>query len=288
MPNPQPGVGGPFISDRLWPMLFATTPMRHLINLEKFPLDRPESHAFHSLQAHCRDELSRSGSIGLHGFLKPEACRDAVNEVAPILDSESFTHWRKHNVYFLDDVPGVDRNHPALKKSETINHTVCADQLGQCIVTRIYEYPPLVHFLAGILGKSGLFTMDDPLARVNVMAYRQGEALNWHFDRSEFTVTLLLQSPRAGGHFEYRPDLRSDQDPNYDGVARLLADRDPGKCRLAFPPGTLNIFRGRNTAHRLTPVEGNRDRIIAVFSYYEFQGKRFSEQERLGFYGRTA
>ena len=146
-------------------------------------------------------------------FSSPKPAGDAVNEVAPILDSESFTHRRKHNVYFLDDVPGVDRNHPALKKSETINHTVCADQLGQCIVTQIYEYSPLVHFLAGILGKSGLFTMDDPLARVNVMAYRQGEALNWHFDRSEFTVTLLLQSPRAGGHFEYRPDLRSDQDP---------------------------------------------------------------------------
>ena len=69
--------------------------------------------------------------------------------------------------------------------------------------------------------------MPDPLARVNVMSYREGEALNWHFDRSEFTTTLLLQAPKAGGAFEYRSDLRTDTDPNYAGVARLLSGQDP-------------------------------------------------------------
>ena len=74
------------------------------------------------------------------------------------------------------------------------------------------------HFLAKVLDKRQLYLMEDPLARVNVMAYRSGEALNWHFDRSEFTVTLLLQEPEAGGVFQYRRDLRWDDDPNYQGV----------------------------------------------------------------------
>jgi hypothetical protein len=39
------------------------------------------------------------------------------------------------------------------------------------------------------------------LARVNAMQYGAGEGLNWHFDRSEFTTTLLLQAPKAGGAF---------------------------------------------------------------------------------------
>ncbi|MEM7123642.1 MAG: 2OG-Fe(II) oxygenase, partial [Pseudomonadota bacterium] len=52
-------------------------------------------------------------------------------------------------------------------------------------------------------------------------------------------------------------------------------------------PGTLNVFKGKNTAHRVTPVEGDRDRIIAVFSYYEDAGVMFSEAERIGFYGRA-
>ena len=35
-------------------------------------------------------------------------------------------------------------------------------------------------------------------------------------------------------------------------------------------------------------VEGDRPRLVAVFSYYETPGFAFSDAERLGFYGRTA
>ena len=90
-----------------------------------------------------------------------------------------------------------------------------------------------------------------------------------HFDRSEFTTTCLLQAPPAGGEFQYRSDLRSDADPNYAGVGRLLAGEDDRVRTLPLAPGTLNVFKGRNTAHRVTPVEGDGARIIAVFSYYE-------------------
>ena len=55
---------------------------------------------------------------------------------------------------------------------------------------------------------------------------------------------------------------------------------------LPLAPGTLNVFKGRNTAHRVTPVEGDGARIIAVFSYYETPDVVFSDAERLGFYGR--
>ena len=135
--------------------------------------------------------------------------------------------------------------------------------------------------------KPRLFPMADPLGRLNVMAYREGERLNWHFDRAEFTITVLLQAPLKGGDFQYRSGLRSDADPNYEGVARLLAGEDDHVKTLPLAPGTLNVFKGKNTAHRVTPVEGDRARIIAVFSYYETPDVTFSDKERLGFYGRT-
>jgi hypothetical protein len=130
--------------------------------------------------------------------------------------------------------------------------------------------------------------MADPLASFNVMRYQKGQALNWHFDRSEFTVTLLLQAPDEGGVFEYRTDLRTIDDPNFDGVARLLNDEDSQKQEMAVVAGTLNVFRGVNTPHRVTPVKGVRARMIAVLTYYEAQGATFTETEQLGFYGRTA
>ena len=130
--------------------------------------------------------------------------------------------------------------------------------------------------------KPRLYPMADPLGRLNVMAYRAGERLNWHFDRAEFTITVLLQAPLGGGDFQYRSGLRSDADPNYDGVGRLLAGRDERVQTLPLAPGTLNVFKGKNTAHRVTPVEGERPRIIAVFSYYETPDVTFSDTERSG------
>lgn len=38
----------------------------------------------------------------------------------------------------------------------------------------------------------------------------------------------------------------------------------------------------------MTPVVGSTERIIPVFSFYEFPGKVFSDQRRLGFYGRLS
>ena len=159
--------------------------------------------------------------------------------------------------------------------------------MGQAVIIQLYEWKPFATFLAAVMGKAELHTMADPLARVNVMSYAEGQALNWHFDRSEFTTTLLLQAPAEGGEFEFDKDLRSDADPNYSGVADLLGGRRTS-MRTQLEPGTLNVFRGKNTAHRVTAVKGNRDRIIAVFSYFERPGVTFSEEERVGFYGRAS
>ena len=262
--------------------------MQNILDLDTFPIVHRHSDAYGELVSRCQAELRDTGMFNLEGFVKADACKAAVQEIAPVMRDHSFTHRRSHNIYFLDTVPGLDPGHPALNKVETINHTVCADQMSGMIIHRIYEFPSLLEFLADVMAKEQLYLMDDPLARVNVMAYRQGEALNWHFDRSEFTTTLLLQSPESGGEFEYRSGLRGDDDPNYQGVAKLLDGTDPDKQKLNLSPGTLNIFRGKNTAHRVTAVQGKTERMIAVFSYYDFPGKIFSENERIGFYGRPA
>ena len=105
---------------------------------------------------------------------------------------------------------------------------------------------------------------------------------------SVFTTTLLIQAPAEGGEFEYRSDLRSDADPNYDGVAKLLAGQDPAIRVNPLAAGTLNVFAGKNTLHRVSTVRGDRSRLIAVFSYYERPDVVFSDAERVGFYGRAS
>lgn len=258
------------------------------LDLERHPLDRLDTPAGEALVARCRSDLARHGMFNLEGLIRPAALPRAVAGLRPILDSAAFEHKRSHNIYFRKDIAGLAPDHPALRQVTTINHTICADQMpADTLVLQVYEWPAMAAFLAATMGKPRLHTMADPLARVNVMEYRAGEALNWHFDRSEFTTTLLLQAPEAGGVFEYRSDLRTESDPNYDGVAALIEGRDPQLKTQPLAAGTLNVFRGKNTAHRVTPIEGKVPRVIAVFSYYEQPGIMFTPEERTGFYGRA-
>ena len=236
--------------------------MRDILNLDDFPLDLPGSDGWAALVDQCRADLAADGMFNLPGLMKGAVAADAVSTMAP--------------------------DHPALRLCETSNRTLCADQIAGSALLRLYEWPAFAQFLAATMHLPALHVMQDPLARVNVMSYGAGQALNWHFDRSEFTTTLLLQAPEQGGDFEYRSDLRTDDDPNYDGVARLLRGQDAGVKHITLAPGTLNVFKGKNTAHRVTPVAGGKARVIAVFSYYDRPGVIFSEEERIGFYGRAS
>ena len=261
--------------------------MRDILSLERYPLDRPGSAVWHDLVARCKADLATDGMFNLEGLMRPQAIAKAMAEVSPIMERLSFLHKRHHNIYFRKDVPGLSADHPALQTVDTINHTVCGDQLEQTVIDWIYSWPQMAVFLAATMEKAALFTMADPLARMNVMRYGDGEALNWHFDRSEFTTTLLLQEPSGGGEFLYRTDLRTDSDPNYDGVARALEGKDPEVKSHVLRAGTLNVFKGKNTLHKVTKCTGPQDRFIAVFSYYERPGVRFSREDQIGFYGRA-
>ena len=218
--------------------------MREFLNLEQFPLDALGSDAGRNFVSDCRRRLSEHGLFNLEGSLRPTTLERCVAETHQPLEQSAFVHERQHNIYFDDGPRDIAADHPALRHFETINHTICADQIPHSLVCRIYEWAPLAAFLAVVMGKEELHLMADPLARVNVIAYRAGEALNWHFDRSEFTTTLILQSPERGGEFQYRSALRTEDDENYDGVAQLLAGEDDDVKTLPLPAGTLSVFKG--------------------------------------------
>lgn len=261
--------------------------MDQLVDLDLYPIDRPESPAYGDLVAKCRARLAADGMFDLPGFLRPDMVDRAVKAVGPAMATQSFRHARSHNIYFRDSVDGLSPDHPALAKVETVNHTLCADQLQGNPVIALYEWQPFVDFLAATMGKEALHRMEDPMARVNVQASRDGEALNWHFDRSEFTTTILLQAPQEGGELEYRKDLRSAEDPNFDGVATVLRGQDPMVRKAALNPGALNVFRGVNTLHRVVPVKGPVERLVAIFAFFDRPGVMMTAKEQQGFYGRA-
>ena len=87
----------------------------------------------------------------------------------------------------------------------------------------------------------------------------EGDQLQWHFDQTDFVVSLAIQSAERGGDFEVVPRIRSAGDERYDDVAAVLAGRPrPGWRHCPMRPGTLLVFEGRHSLHRVSPIGGRR------------------------------
>ena len=127
----------------------------------------------------------------------------------------------------------------------------------------------------------------DDLSSINVHFAAEGKELGWHFDNSSFAVTLMIQQPEQGGVFEYVGGLRDADadDMGFADVNRVL-DGDIEPQTLVMDAGALVLFRGRNALHRVTPVVGERTRILVVLAYNAEPGVSLSESARMTFYGR--
>ncbi|MCP4766118.1 MAG: hypothetical protein GY875_07585 [Gammaproteobacteria bacterium] len=99
----------------------------------------------------------------------------------------------------------------------------------------------------------------------------------WHFDTNDVVFSLLLQTPEAGGEFEYAPYIRSASDENYAGISRVVDDPQGSAQRPAMGLGDFNVFMGDLSLHRVTPVIGARKRIVALFCYDREPGMVFGQ-----------
>jgi hypothetical protein len=133
-----------------------------------------------------------------------------------------------------------------------------------------------------------LYRSADPLDALEIAIFEDGDELGWHFDNSEFSVTVMYAEAEAGGHFDYRPWLRDEHDENYPAVQQVLLGHADGVVRLVSGPGTLAVFRGQHALHRVTPVSGPRPRVNSVLTYGERPGMKLNRLTQELFYGRTA
>ena len=206
----------------------------------------------------CRDELERQGMFHRLRLMRPAAVGRSIAEPRPLIDQHSFLHHRRHNVYFAASVCGLGDDHPALREFETTNRTVCADQMAPSP-----RWP----------------SMNRPLSADSSSR------------SSRSTVACIGRRARIGrrGVVPGRggPELAFRSSPVHHDAAAPATGVDPLVERDDPSPGTLTVFAGTNTAHRVTAVGGGRDRIVAVLSYAETPNFRYTDQERHEFYGRT-
>ena len=259
-----------------------------VVDLTRYPINDPSSPAYRHLVQTCQDQLRDQGAALLGGFLTPAAVSEML-ALASQLATQAWASDQTHTVYFepADDSAGPD--HPRALLQHSAKKAIAFDQIpAGAPVRRLYESDDLTGFIAAVLGKPVLYRSADPLDALEIAIFADGDELGWHFDNSEFSVTVMYQQPDAGGHFDYCPGLRTGHDQNYPGVQKILHGEPDGVARLPASPGTLAVFRGQHALHRVTPVSGLRPRINSVLTYGEHPGMKLSELTQKLFYGRTA
>jgi hypothetical protein len=155
-------------------------------------------------------------------------------------------------------------------------------------IRQLYEWDELREFVAAILGHDAIYPYADPLGALNLAVMGDGDELQWHFDQTDFVVSLALQDAEAGGDFEVAPFIRAADDERYDDVKRVLDGDGSNVVTLPMTPGTLLVFAGRHSLHRVTPIKGDTPRLVALFGYDTSPGTMSSELLKLVRYGRVA
>jgi hypothetical protein len=126
-----------------------------------------------------------------------------------------------------------------------------------------------MRFIGEILERLPLYRFADPLlGALNLTMMREGDCQGWHYDSTDFVVSLAIQASRGGGLFECAPRIRSGEDENYGAVAGVLQGTDR-RCVQVFPmvPGTLMVIQGRHSLHRVTAVQGSVPRYVGLLAY---------------------
>ncbi len=258
-----------------------TTALSDIIDFSACPVSNP------LFARQCAARLASDGILTLPGFLLSGAV-DMLGAEAEAQKHNAYFTASSHNVYLSEPRPDLDASHVFNRQIISSKGCITTDQVPeQSGLKIIYDAPEFRKFIATIVGEPALYEYADPLSSINVHYADEGQELGWHFDNSEFAITLLLQAPQSGGQFEYVRDLRDAEagEMNFASVAAVL-DGEAVIERPTVTQGTLMLFRGRNAMHRVTPTIGRTTRILVVLAYNAEPGIALSEAARTTFFGR--
>ena len=259
-----------------------------LIDLERYPIHRLESERGRELIAECRRQLGHDGCVVLKGFVPDEALARLERETER-LSPEAHYNQTETNPYNSAGDPSLPDSHPKNRFDDRTNGFVAGDCIDDdTIIRRVYQHEGFQRFIASVVGEEEIHPYADPLAGLVINVLREGCQHPWHYDTNEFIVTMMTRQSHGGGRFEYAPGIRSPEGENFDEVENVI-DGDHSRLKsLDLQPGDLQIFFGRYSLHRVTPVEGDKERHTVIFAYAKEPGFIGRPERAQRIFGRMA
>ena len=257
-----------------------------VVDLDRYPI-HVDGEARRQLVADVQKDVRSVGCAVIKQFVKPEAIPALVAE-GDRVSHLGHRNFNRTNPYFTQLPADLPDTHPLRRFYDRSNAFVPADNFGEdSIIRAMYEWSSFAPFIQEVLEEPSFYRYADPLADVVINLAEGGNGFPWHFDTNNYTVTLAIQNAEHGGEFEFSPNLRTPTDENYDGVGQVLDGDQSLIHTLHLEPGDLQIFKGRYSLHRVTPLSGPTMRYVAIFSFTEMEGVVGSPERTKQLYGRV-
>ncbi|MEU5212302.1 arpA protein [Streptomyces sp. NPDC020742] len=259
-----------------------------VVDTARYPLTEPDGPEVRAVVSRARQELDTLGCTVLPDFIHP-AQRETLRRECADLAPRAHFDVETVNVYNIAADRSLPAGHPGRRLFERGNAFVARDRIpAGSLISRLYAHPAFQRFLAHCFQLPQLHELADPLSGLVLNVVEPGKEHPWHFDTNEFTVSMLTQDAESGGVFEYCPNIRSAHDEHFGAVGDVLAGRGERLIRrLPLRPGDLQLFKGRYSLHRVSPVRGGTARHSAIFAYSERPGVIGSVARTRQLFGRV-
>jgi hypothetical protein len=260
----------------------------NIVDTHRYPLLQTQSPAYRALIDRCQRDLRDTGLCVLEGFVRAEAL-EKMRQCALAKEPSAYYNPVIGNAYLKDNNPAFPPDHAFNMQEPTTVGVIAYDQIDRHDpLFAIYHAPEVLHFVGEAAGRPEIYHYECPLGKINYSTMRDGDYLRWHFDQSDFVVSIPVQEPEAGGRYEYVRNARTATDEHYDEVGKILRGDRSRVQALNTPPGSLILFEGRYTLHRVTPIAGPRIRVVALLGYADKPGVTSTEYLRRIRYGRVS
>jgi hypothetical protein len=248
-----------------------------LVDTERYPIHRLDTPEGQALVEQCRRDLVDRALCSLPGFLRPEAIATMIGEAEDMVPDAVHIDIQRHIGFSrsgfwhgrADGEPSFPPDHPVNQAypnrfARLVNHQFSNEGPSRAL----FMWPALTEFVRQVFQAETMYRSQCPHVSMTMKIEGEGDTDSWHYDGNDGVVSLLLQNADEGGLFEYAPYLRSDDDQNMDGVAKVLKDPQHNAERPPLEPGTFVFFNGNRSLHRVTPVGRTaKPRMILLFSY---------------------
>lgn len=238
-----------------------------LIDMRRYPIDRPEDPALKDVIAQARAGLAQEGCARIPGFIREEA-REMLARETTSLAPQALYSSEEYTPYGTGPDESVPEGHPRRRAHRSTSGSVTRDLIPEeTAIQRIYNNPHLKAFVAACLGADEIHQFADPMRGLIINTMAEGNELGWHFDANEFVVSLMTRRAETGGLFEYCPNLRAPGNENFEAVRDVLDGSGDQVKSLDLQVGDLQLFLGRYSMHRVGRIgKGNRDTVILGYA----------------------